>query len=75
MGSDNKCPWVKLSKRAGTTLLQDRINISVDWDKVPTGDNLIAEIEFRTQNKVEKVILPVFNPQTPSVAELKGLYV
>ena len=68
-------PWVKLSKRAGTTLLQDRINISVDWDKVPTGDNLIAEIEFRTQNKVEKVILPVFNPQTPSVAELKGLYV
>ena len=22
-------PWVKLSKRAGTTLLQDRINISV----------------------------------------------
>ena len=68
-------PWIKLSKKAGATLLQDRINISVDWNKVPTGDNLIAEIEFRTQNKVEKVILPVFNPKSPSVAELKGLYV
>lgn len=67
--------WIKLSKKAGRTVLQDRIMVSVDWSKVPAGTNIKGEIEIVSGNKTEKVYLPVFNPQTPSADELKGWYV
>lgn len=66
--------WIKFNKRSGTTLLQDRILIEIDWSKVPTG-NVTSEIEVTSENKTEKVYLPIFNPQSPKVEELKGMYV
>lgn len=67
--------WVKLDKRSGKTSLEDRIIVSVDWNKVPKGTDITGEIEITSGNKTEKVYLPVFNPQSPTVEELKGLYV
>lgn len=67
--------WIKLSRQAGKTALQDRILVSVDWVKVPKGTDIKGEIEIVSGSRTEKVYVPVFNPGSPSVDELKGLYV
>lgn len=71
----SKDSWIKLDRQSGQTMMQDRISVSVDWNKMPLGKNITGEIEIVSDNKTTKVYLPVFNPQSPSVAELKGLYV
>lgn len=72
IASDN---WIKLDKKSGRTLLQDRILVSIDWAKVPEGDRITGEITIISEDKMEKVFVPVFNPRHPAVSELKGLYV
>ncbi len=70
-----KQPWIRLDKTSGETLLQDRITLSVDWSKCPHGDNQTGEIVITSGQRTETVYLPVFNPASPSVGELRGLYV
>ena len=70
-----KDDWIRLTKMSGKTNLQERIGISVDWNKVPKGENITGEIEIISSNRTEKVYLPIFNPNTPSVDELRGIYV
>ena len=67
--------WIKLSRQNGTTQLQERIIVSVDWVKVPVGERITGEIEVISSGRQEKVYLPVFNPAYPTVGELKGWYV
>lgn len=67
--------WIRLSRTSGETLLQDRITVEVDWEKAPVGTNITGEICITSDGKTEKVYLPLFNPQSPGIEELKGLYV
>ena len=67
--------WIKLSRQSGTTLLQERIIVSVDWSKVPVGERVTGEIDIISGSNQEKIYLPVFNPAYPTVGELKGWYV
>lgn len=67
--------WIKLSAKSGETLLQNRIIVDVDWAKVPFGISITGEIEITSGSKTEKVYLPIFNPQSPSIEDIKGLYV
>lgn len=67
--------WIKLSRQSGTTLLQERIIVSVDWSKVPAGERVTGEIDIISGSNQEKIYLPVFNPAYPTVGELKGWYV
>lgn len=67
--------WINLDKTSGEALLQDRIILSVDWTKVPHGTNITGEIVITSGQKTETVYLPIFNPVSPSVNELKGMYV
>ena len=71
----SKQNWIILSKTEGETLLQDRISVSVDWTKVPNGHDIVGEIVITSGEKIKTVYLPIFNPVSPSVADLKGLYV
>lgn len=73
--ASSKQSWIKLDKVSGETLLQDRISLSVDWTKVPFGDEITGEIIISSDNKVEMVYLPIFNPCYPDNKDLKGLYV
>lgn len=73
--ASSKDAWIKLDKQSGATTTQDRISVSLDWNKVPVGEKITGEIEIVSDNKTTKVYLPVFNPKSPSVEELKGLYV
>lgn len=70
-----KDAWILLSKTAGKTSLQDRITVSVDWTKVPVGTDITGEVEITSGGKTLTVYVPVFNPQSPSVAQLQGMYV
>lgn len=67
--------WLRLSHTSGKTALQERILVSVDWTKVPMENDIVGEIEISSGSRVEKVFVPVFNPSTPSVESLKGIYV
>ena len=65
-------PWIKLSRKKGKIDLQDRILVSVDWSKLPDGENHKGEIRITANNgHTETVYLPVFHPSD----ELKGMYV
>ena len=70
-----KSNWLRLSHTSGKTALQERILVSIDWTKVPMGNDIVGEIEISSGSRVEKVFVPVFNPSTPSVESLKGIYV
>lgn len=70
-----KQEWIKLDKTSGKTLLQERIGLLVDWAKVPHGTNITGEIVITSEQKTETVYLPIFNPASPNVSELRGMYV
>jgi hypothetical protein len=67
--------WIVLDKQKGNTKTQDCIHVSVDWSKVPVGDQLKGEIILSSGEQHETVFVSVFNPQNPIIKELKGLYV
>lgn len=67
--------WIKLDKKSGKTQYQDRILVHVDWQKAPIGANITGEIEIVSGDKKETVYLPIFNPTSPTVSDLEGLYV
>lgn len=68
--------WIVLSETAGTTDQQQRIRVSVDWTKVPQSVEKTGFITFVGNDGREKAVLvSVFNPLSPSVDELKGLYI
>lgn len=67
--------WIVLSSDKGTVQHEQRIWVSVDWAKVPKGENVTGHVKFSSGNHTEKVLVSVFNPPTPSVADVKGLFV
>jgi len=71
--SDN---WIKADKTKGSTDTEEKIRISVDWDKVQKGDKVFGAIEISASTgEKERVFVSVFNPQSPSMAEVNGLFI
>ena len=69
-------PWILVNKKSGATYSEERINVSVDWSKVPVGESVSGSIDISSgSGEKQTVFVSVFNPETPSVEELKGLYV
>lgn len=68
--------WIILSSRSGETSYEDRIEVSVDWDSVPSGQRITGSICIKADTGEEEVVLvSVFNPSSPSCEELQGIYV
>jgi hypothetical protein len=68
--------WIVMDRVSGETQFEDRVMVSVDWDSVPIGEDVGGSIEFLTDRGESKTVyLSVFNPERPSVEEVKGLYV
>ena len=68
--------WVILSKSSGDTSFGDRIEVSVDWTKVPVGDRIAGTVTVKDASGAsENVLVSVFNPSSPTCDELKGIYV
>lgn len=68
--------WIIISKKAGETTTEERIEVSIDWAKAPTGEKVFGALEI-TSNRGEKenIYISVFNPSSPSLAETDSLFV
>lgn len=67
--------WIRVNKTQGNITLEERIWVSIDWNKVPVGEKISGDIELVSGNTREKVLVSVFNPALPSVTDVKGLYI
>ncbi|MBN1996310.1 glycosyl hydrolase 115 family protein [candidate division KSB1 bacterium] len=67
--------WVILSQSSGETKDEQRIFVSVDWEKRPVGEYVFGEILFISGNKNEKVFISTFKPANVKKEDLKGLFV
>ncbi len=68
--------WILLSKKAGETATEERIEVSIDWAKVPTGENVFGTLEITSERgEKENVYVSVFNPTSSSLAEMDTLFV
>lgn len=62
-----KQDWIKLSQTGGDLNRDSRIQVSIDWKKVPVGAEVNGEIEIKSSAETRKIIVPVFNPDTPKL--------
>jgi hypothetical protein len=68
--------WILIDKKSGKTTHEDRLWVSIDWDKVPKGKEILGSIEISMDRKnKENVSISVFNPADVSRDEVKGMYV
>ena len=67
--------WILISQKSGKTSAENRIHISVDWDKVPVGEKVKGQIDVTSGSQKESVLVSVFNPESPARTEVQGLYV
>ena len=68
--------WIQVNKDKGSTAIEDRIWVSIDWTKVPVGDRVSGVIEVVVDGmKQEKIYVSVFNPTSPSLTEIDTLFV
>ena len=64
--------WIQVSKSAGTFEKEERIWVTVDWDKAPKGNKQSTVITFTGTGKALSVPVSVFNPSSPKPNEVKG---
>ncbi|MCO6026200.1 glycosyl hydrolase 115 family protein [Prevotella cerevisiae] len=68
--------WIKLSVREGNTSTEQRVEVSIDWKLVPKDDHLLGKVVFiSSSGERDSVIVPVFNPATPSGLPSDSLFV
>ena len=68
--------WILVSKKSGETATEDRIEVSIDWAKVPVGERILGTLDIMSdRGEKESVYISVFNPTSPSLAEMDTLYV
>lgn len=68
--------WIVLSKKAGETATEERIEVSIDWKKAPVGEKVFGTLDILSaQGEKERVFVSVFNPSSPSREEMDTLFV
>ncbi len=67
-------PWIRLSTTRGSVHRQERVQVSVDWDRVPAGTGVQGFVEIRSGNEHRTVAVSVWNPQQWAADSLKGLF-
>ncbi|MET4081751.1 hypothetical protein ABIB40_001700 [Pedobacter sp. UYP30] len=71
--ASTKNDWIKLSKTSGKTPTQEKIWVSVDWEKAPIGVDGKGEIEVSGAGKSEKIFVSLFNQAATELNNLKGM--
>lgn len=68
--------WLILSRTKGKTNTEDRIEVSVDWNKAPKGERIKGAVTINSKNgDREDILISVFNPSTPSREDIAGLFI
>jgi len=67
--------WIIMDVTQGNTPMQQRVHVSIDWDKVPSGDSVKGYITVSHGRTSKTIGVPVFNPSQPQAEELHNLFV
>ena len=68
--------WILVNKKSGETATEERIEVSIDWAKVPAGERILGTLDIMSdRGEKESVYISVFNPTSPSLAEMDTLFV
>jgi Glycosyl hydrolase family 115/Gylcosyl hydrolase family 115 C-terminal domain/Glycosyl hydrolase family 67 N-terminus len=65
-------PWVRLDHTNGTFKTEQRVWVSMDWDKVPQEGALTAMLEIKSSAGNRQVTIPLFKPVTPARETITG---
>jgi len=65
-------PWVKLTLTKGMLTTEQRLWVSMDWDKVPKEGLLTATLDIKSSAGDKQVTIPLFKPASPAREEVKG---
>lgn len=72
--ADSDSKWLKIEKAKGTCDTQERINVIVDWDKVPEGNNL-GKITVKGAGTSVLLQVPVFRYPKIELDSMQGRFV
>lgn len=68
--------WILVSKKSGETATEERIEITIDWAKVPVGEKILGTLNIMSdRGEKESVYISVFNPTSPSLEEMSTMFV
>jgi hypothetical protein len=65
-------PWIDLDSAAGSVSKDARLQVSIDWDKIPQGQNSGSIVIGQKDGPAVTVQVQTLNPATPSRAALEG---
>jgi len=65
-------PWIQLSRTQGTVVDEARILVSMDWDRVPEGDNEGAVTIAQTGAATVSVHVHALRPSLPAKESVQG---
>jgi hypothetical protein len=65
-------PWVQLDQTSGTFATEQRLWVSIDWNRAPAGDDLTAMLELTSNAGNKPITVPIFKPAAPSRDALAG---
>ena len=65
-------PWLKLDPSSGTLATEQRLWVTIDWSRVPSGADLTAKIEVTSNAGNKSITVPVFNPAAPARDAITG---
>jgi hypothetical protein len=58
-------PWIQLDQTSGTFATEQRLWVSIDWNRAPTGETNAATIEFTSPVGNKTITVPIFKPAAP----------
>lgn len=67
--------WIIADRSSGKTEWEDRVWISIDWEKAPKGEDIRGELIFTSGDISKRVDVSVFNPENISPSDLEGVFV
>ena len=65
-------PWVHLDQTSGTFATEQRLWVTIDWNRAPVGPDLTAMIEVTGDAGHKSIAVPVFKPAAPLRDEVTG---
>jgi hypothetical protein len=65
-------PWLRLDLTSGTFATDQRLWVSIDWNRAPTGQTNTATIAFTTPAGNKTITVPIFKPAAPARDAVTG---
>jgi len=64
--------WIRLDRASGTFATEQRLWVSIDWNRAPAGEALTAVIEVTSSAGNKEITVPVFKPAAPARDAVTG---